>query len=150
MLARWCRLDGKAHSTAMLNEQIGPDFKVYRSLRSVADNNESAKIAQHKISFRRMTTDWHELVTDLDLVDKRHAECIPYEVAKQRLRMAESVLQKPLSISPNDRGSWLSLPLGVISQLRRLQQYAQPGDHTMSRELVQSRRSGDIMLFIGR
>ncbi len=64
---------GKAHSTAMLNEQMlfGPDFGV-PVFEMVADNNEeSAKIAQHKIGFRRMTTDWHELVTDpqIDLVD---------------------------------------------------------------------------------
>ena len=79
---------GKAHSTAMLNEQMlfGPDFGV-PVFEMVADNNEeNAKIAQHKIGFHRMTTDWHELVTDpaIDLVDIATPNAFHYEVAKAR------------------------------------------------------------------
>ena len=57
---------GKAHSSALLDAQMlfGPDFGT-ASFEIVADaNEESAKIAQHKIGFKRMTTDWHDVVTD--------------------------------------------------------------------------------------
>lgn len=98
---------GKAHSSAMLDEQMlfGPDFGV-PVFEMVADNNEeNAKIAQHKIGFRRMTTDWHETVTDpqIDLVDIATPNAFHYEVAKAALENGKNVYcEKPLSISPEE------------------------------------------------
>ena len=95
---------GKAHSSALLDAQMlfGPDYGT-ASFEIVADaNEESAKIAQHKIGFRRMTTDWHDVVTDpnVDLVDIATPNAFHYEVAKAALENGKNVYcEKPLSIS---------------------------------------------------
>lgn len=146
---------GKAHSTAMLNEQMlfGPDFGV-PVFEMVADNNEeSAKIAQHKIGFRRMTTDWHELVTDpqIDLVDIATPNAFHYEVAKAALENGKNVYcEKPLSISPEESQELAELAAkkGVINYVG-FNNTRNPANAYV-RELVQSGALGDIMLFIGR
>ncbi|MGN0950517.1 MAG: Gfo/Idh/MocA family protein [Mitsuokella sp.] len=146
---------GKAHSTAMLNEQMlfGPDFGV-PVFEMVADNNEeSAKIAQHKIGFHRMTTDWHELVTDpdIDLVDIATPNAFHYEVAKAALENGKNVYcEKPLSISPaeSEELAKLAAEKGVINYVG-FNNTRNPANAYV-RELVQSGALGDIMLFIGR
>lgn len=146
---------GKAHSTAMLNEQMlfGPDFGV-PVFEMVADNNEeSAKIAQHKIGFHRMTTDWHELVTDpqIDLVDIATPNAFHYEVAKAALENGKNVYcEKPLSISPAESQELAELAAkkGVINYVG-FNNTRNPANAYV-RELVQSGALGDIMLFIGR
>lgn len=146
---------GKAHSTAMLNEQMlfGPDFGV-PVFEMVADNNEeSAKIAQHKIGFCRMTTDWHELVTDpqIDLVDIATPNAFHYEVAKAALENGKNVYcEKPLSISPEESQELAELAAkkGVINYVG-FNNTRNPANAYV-RELVQSGALGDIMLFIGR
>ncbi|WP_296828683.1 Gfo/Idh/MocA family protein [uncultured Megasphaera sp.] len=146
---------GKAHSTAMLNEQMlfGPDFGV-PVFEMVADSNEeSAKVAQHKIGFRRMTTDWHDLVTDpaIDLVDIATPNAFHYEVAKAALENGKNVYcEKPLSISPaeSEELSKLAAEKGVINYVG-FNNTCNPANAYV-RELVQSGALGDIMLFIGR
>ena len=57
---------GKAHSSALADAEMlfGPDYGV-ASFEIVADaNEEAAKSAQKKIGFKRITTDWHDVVTD--------------------------------------------------------------------------------------
>ena len=146
---------GKAHSSAMLDEQMlfGPDFGV-PVFEMVADNNEeNAKIAQHKIGFRRMTTDWHELVTDpqIDLVDIATPNAFHYEVAKAALENGKNVYcEKPLSISPEESQELAELAAkkGVINYVG-FNNTRNPANAYV-RELVQSGALGDIMLFIGR
>lgn len=146
---------GKAHSAAMLNEQqlFGPEFGV-PVFEMVADNNEeSAKAAQHKIGFNRMTTDWHELVNDpaIDLVDIATPNAFHYEVAKGALLAGKNVYcEKPLSISPEE-----SAELAKIAKEKGVINYVgfnntQNPANAYVRELVNSGALGDIMLFIGR
>ena len=95
---------GKAHSSALLNAQMlfGPDYGV-AVFEMVADNNEaSAKEAQHKLGYKRYTTNWMELVTDpnVDVVDVATPNALHYEVAKAALENGKHVYcEKPLSIS---------------------------------------------------
>ena len=145
---------GKAHSSAMLDEQMlfGPDFGVPR-FEMVADSNEeSAKIAQHKIGFKRMTLDWHELVKDpdIDLVDIATPNAFHYEVAKAALENGKNVYcEKPLSISAAESKelSELAAKKGVINYVG-FNNTMNPANAYV-RELVQSGRLGRIMRFIG-
>ena len=80
---------GKAHSSALKDAEMlfGPEYGV-ASYEIVADNNEAAaKAAQEKIGFRRMSTDWRDVVTDpnVDLVDIATPNAFHYDVAKAAL-----------------------------------------------------------------
>ena len=146
---------GKAHSAAMLSEQLlfGPDYGV-PVFEMVADNNEaSAKDAQHKIGFKRMTADWRELVQDpnIDLVDVATPNAFHYEVAKAALENGKNVYcEKPLSISADQ-----SKELAELAQKKGVINYVgfnntQNPANAYVRDLVQSGALGEIMLFIGR
>ena len=95
---------GKAHSSALADAEMlfGPDYGA-ASFEIVADaNEEAAKSAQKKIGFKRITTDWHDVVTDpnVDLVDIATPNAFHYEVAKAALENGKNVYcEKPLSIS---------------------------------------------------
>jgi predicted dehydrogenase len=146
---------GKAHSSAMLDEQMlfGPDFGV-PVFEMVADaNEESAKIAQHKIGFKRMTTDWHTLVSDpdIDLVDIATPNAFHYEVAKAAMENGKNVYcEKPLSISEAE-----SKELAALAAKKNVINYV-GFNNTMNpanayvRDLVQSGKLGKIMRFVGR
>ncbi|MCH4179635.1 MAG: Gfo/Idh/MocA family oxidoreductase [Megasphaera sp.] len=146
---------GKAHSSAMLDEQMlfGPDFGV-PVFEMVADaNEESAKIAQHKIGFKRMTTDWHDLVSDpaIDLVDIATPNAFHYEVAKAALENGKNVYcEKPLSISEAE-----SQELAELAAKKNVINYVGFNNtinpaNAYVRDLVQSGKLGKIMQFIGR
>lgn len=146
---------GKAHSAAMLSEQLlfGPDYGV-PVFEMVADSNEaSAKDAQHKIGFKRMTADWRELVQDpnIDLVDVATPNAFHYEVAKATLENGKNVYcEKPLSISADQ-----SKELAELAQKKGVVGYVgfnntQNPANAYVRDLVQSGALGEIMLFIGR
>lgn len=146
---------GKAHSAAMLSEQLlfGPDYGV-PVFEMVADNNEaSAKDAQHKIGFKRMTADWRQLVQDpdIDLVDVATPNAFHYEVAKAALENGKNVYcEKPLSISAEQ-----SKELAELAQKKGVINYVgfnntQNPANAYVRDLVQSGALGKIMLFIGR
>lgn len=145
---------GKAHSSALLDAQMlfGPDYGV-AVFEMVADNNEaSAKEAQHKIGFKRMTTDWHELVTDpnIDLVDIATPNAFHYEVAKAALENGKNVYcEKPLSISAEESKELAELAAkkGVINYVGF--NNTQNPANAYVRELVQSGRLGKIMRFVG-
>ncbi len=145
---------GKAHSSALLDAQMlfGPEYGV-AVFEMVADANEqSAKEAQHKIGFKRMTTDWKAVVTDpnVDLVDIATPNAFHYEVAKAALENGKHVYcEKPLSISAAESKelSELAAEKGVINYVGY--------NNTMNpanayvRELVQSGKLGKIMRFTG-
>ena len=146
---------GKAHSASMLSEQLlfGPEYGV-PVFEMVADSNEaSAKDAQHKIGFKRMTTDWRELVQDpnIDLVDVATPNAFHYEVAKAALENGKNVYcEKPLSISADQ-----SKELAELAQKKGVINYVgfnntQNPANAYVRDLVQSGALGKIMLFIGR
>ena len=89
---------GKAHSSAFLDAQMlfGPDYGT-AVFEMVADTNEaSAREAQHKIGFNRMTTNWKELVSDpdIDLVDIATPNAFHYEVAKAALENGKMYIVK--------------------------------------------------------
>lgn len=145
---------GKAHSSALADAQMlfGPDYGV-ASFEIVADaNEESAKIAQHKIGFKRMSTDWKDVVTDpsVDLVDIATPNAFHYVVAKAALENGKNVYcEKPLSISAEESKELAELAAkkGVINYVGY--------NNTMNpanayvRELVQSGKLGKIMRFTG-
>ncbi|MGE4549738.1 MAG: Gfo/Idh/MocA family protein [Intestinibacillus sp.] len=145
---------GKAHSSALLDAQMlfGPDYGV-AVFEIVADaNEESAKNAQHKIGFKRMTTDWTKVVTDpdVDLVDIATPNAFHYEVAKAALENGKHVYcEKPLSISADQSRELAELAAakGVINYVGY--------NNTMNpanayvRDLVQSGKLGRIMRFTG-
>ncbi|WP_283673289.1 Gfo/Idh/MocA family protein [Butyricicoccus sp. Marseille-Q5471] len=145
---------GKAHSSALADAQMlfGPDYGV-ASFEIVADaNEESAKIAQHKIGFKRMSTDWKDVVTDpnVDLVDIATPNAFHYVVAKATLENGKNVYcEKPLSISAEESKELAELAAkkGVINYVGY--------NNTMNpanayvRELVQSGKLGKIMRFTG-
>ena len=145
---------GKAHSSAFLDAQMlfGPDYGT-AVFEMVADTNEaSAKEAQHKIGFNRMTTNWRELVSDpdIDLVDIATPNAFHYEVAKAALENGKNVYcEKPLSISPEE-----SKELAALAKEKGVINYV-GFNNTMNpanayvRELVQSGRLGKIMRFTG-
>ena len=145
---------GKAHSSALLDAQMlfGPDYGV-AVFEMVADNNEaSAKEAQHKIGFKRMTTDWHELVSDpnIDLVDIATPNAFHYEVAKAALENGKNVYcEKPLSISAAESKELAELAAkkGVINYVGF--NNTQNPANAYVRELVQSGKLGKIMRFNG-
>lgn len=145
---------GKAHSSAFLDAQMlfGPDFGT-AVFEMVADTNEeSAKEAQHKIGFRRMTTDWKELVTDpeIDLVDIATPNAFHYEVAKAALENGKNVYcEKPLSISAEESRelSQLAKEKGVINYVG-FNNTMNPANAYV-KELVESGKLGKIMRFTG-
>lgn len=145
---------GKAHSSAFLDAQMlfGPDFGT-AVFEMVADTNEeSAKEAQHKIGFRRMTTDWRELVTDpeIDLVDIATPNAFHYEVAKAALENGKNVYcEKPLSISAEESRelSQLAKEKGVINYVG-FNNTMNPANAYV-KELVESGKLGKIMRFTG-
>ena len=80
---------GKAHSSALADAEMlfGPDYGT-ASFEIVADaNEEAAKSAQKKIGFKRISTDWNDVVTDpnVDLVDIATPNAFHYVVAKAAL-----------------------------------------------------------------
>lgn len=145
---------GKAHSSALLDAQMlfGPDYGT-AVFEIVADTSEdSAKEAQHKIGFKRMTTDWREVVTDpdVDLVDIATPNAFHYEVAKAALENGKNVYcEKPLSISAEQ-----SRELAGLAAEKKVINYV-GFNNTMNpanayvRELVQSGKLGTIMRFTG-
>lgn len=145
---------GKAHSSALLDAQMlfGPEYGT-AVFEMVADTNEeSAKEAQHKIGFKRRTTNWMELVTDpeVDLVDIATPNAFHYEVAKAALENGKNVYcEKPLSISAEQ-----SKELARLAAEKKVINYV-GFNNTMNpanayvRELVQSGKLGKIMRFTG-
>lgn len=145
---------GKAHSSSLLNAQMlfGPDSGT-AVFEIVADANEaSAKEAQHKIGFNRMTTDWREVVSDpnVDLVDIATPNAFHYEAAKAALENGKNVYcEKPLSISAEQ-----SKELAALAKEKGVINYV-GFNNTMNpanayvRELVQSGKLGKIVSFRG-
>ena len=145
---------GKAHSSALADAQMlfGPEYGV-AAFEIVADANEAAaKAAQQKIGFRRVTTDWHEVVADpnVDLVDIATPNAFHYEVAKAALENGKHVYcEKPLSISADE-----SKELAALAAQKGVVNYV-GFNNTMNpanayvRELVQSGALGKIMRFTG-
>lgn len=145
---------GKAHSSALLDAQMlfGPEYGI-AVFEMVADTNEeSAKEAQHKIGFKRRTTNWMELVTDpdIDLVDIATPNAFHYEVAKAALENGKNVYcEKPLSISAEQ-----SKELAQLAAEKKVINYV-GFNNTMNpanayvRDLVQSGKLGKIMRFTG-
>ena len=145
---------GKAHSSALLDAQMlfGPEYGT-AVFEMVADTNEaSAKEAQSKIGFKRMTTDWKELVSDpkIDLVDIATPNAFHYEVAKEALNNGKHVYcEKPLSISAEQ-----SKELAELAKKKKVINYV-GFNNTMNpanayvRDLVQSGKLGKIMRFTG-
>ena len=96
---------GKAHSSALADAEMlfGPDYGT-ASFEIVADaNEEAAKSAQKKIGFKRISTDWHDVVTDpnVDLVDIATPNAFHYVVAKAALENGKNVYcEKPRRSMP--------------------------------------------------
>lgn len=145
---------GKAHSSALLDAQMlfGPEYGT-AAFEMVADANEdNAKEAQRKIGFRRMTTDWKELVTDpaIDLVDIATPNAFHYEIAKAALENGKNVYcEKPLTISAEESRELAELAKnkGVINYVG-FNNTMNPANAYV-RELVQSGKLGKIMRFEG-
>lgn len=145
---------GKAHSSALTDAQMlfGPEYGV-AVFEIVADSNlEAAKSAQSKIGFKRVSGDWHDVVTDpaVDLVDIATPNAFHYAVAKAALENGKNVYcEKPLSISAGESRELAELAAkkGVINYVGY--------NNTMNpanayvRELVQSGALGRIMRFTG-
>lgn len=145
---------GKAHSSALLNAQMlfGPDYGV-AVFEMVADNNEaSAKEAQHKLGYKRYTTNWMELVTDpnVDVVDVATPNALHYEVAKAALENGKHVYcEKPLSISAaeSEELAALAKAKGVVNYVG-FNNVMNPANAYV-KELVESGKLGKIMRFTG-
>lgn len=145
---------GKAHSSALADAQMlfGPDYGV-AAFEIVADSNEeNAKAAQHKIGFKRVSTDWHDVVTDpnVDLVDIATPNAFHYQVAKAALENGKNVYcEKPLSISAAESKELAALAAqkGVINYVG-FNNTMNPANAYV-RELVQSGALGKIMRFMG-
>lgn len=145
---------GKAHSSALADAQMlfGPDYGV-AAFEIVADaNEEAAKAAQKKIGFKRVTTNWNDVVTDpdVDLVDIATPNAFHYAVAKAALENGKNVYcEKPLSISAEE-----SKELAELAAIKGVVNYV-GFNNTMNpanayvRELVQSGALGQIMRFTG-
>lgn len=145
---------GKAHSSALADAEMlfGPDCGV-ASFEIVADSNlEAAMSAQKKIGFKRVTGDWHDVVTDpnVDLVDIATPNAFHYEVAKAALENGKHVYcEKPLSISAGE-----SRELAALAAEKGIVNYV-GYNNTMNpanayvRELVQTGALGKIMRFTG-
>ena len=140
---------GKAHSSALADAEMlfGPDYGV-ASFEIVADaNEEAAKSAQKKIGFKRITTDWHDVVTDpnVDLVDIATPNAFHYEVAKAALENGKNVYcEKPLSISAEESKELAELAAqkGVVNYVGF--NNTQNPANAYVRELVQSGALGDL------
>lgn len=145
---------GKAHSSALADAEMlfGPDYGV-ASFEIVADSNEeAAKAAQKKIGFKRVTTDWNEVVTDpnVDLVDIATPNAFHYTVAKAALENGKNVYcEKPLSISAEESEELAALAAkkGVVNYVG-FNNTMNPANAYI-RELVQSGALGKIMRFTG-
>ena len=145
---------GKAHSSALADAQMlfGPDYGV-AAFEIVADaNEEAAKAAQKKIGFKRVTTNWNDVVTDpnVDLVDIATPNAFHYAVAKAALENGKNVYcEKPLSISAEE-----SKELAELAAKKGVVNYV-GFNNTMNpakayvRELVQYGALGQIMRFTG-
>ncbi|HBN57571.1 MAG TPA: gfo/Idh/MocA family oxidoreductase [Lachnospiraceae bacterium] len=145
---------GKAHSSALTDAQMlfGPEYGV-AVFEIVADSNlEAARSAQEKIGFKRVSGDWHDVVTDpaVDLVDIATPNAFHYVVAKAALENGKNVYcEKPLSISANE-----SRELAEPAEKKGVVNYV-GYNNTMNpanayvRELVQSGALGKIMRFTG-
>ncbi|MFV0529079.1 MAG: Gfo/Idh/MocA family protein [Lachnospiraceae bacterium] len=145
---------GKAHSSALLDAQMlfGPEYGI-AVFEIVADaNQDMALAAQHKIGFKRSTTNWKEVVTDpkVDLVDIATPNAFHYEVAKAALDNGKHVYcEKPLSISADESKelSELAAQKGVVNYVGY--------NNTMNpanayvKELVESGKLGTILRFSG-
>ena len=145
---------GKAHSSALADAEMlfGPDYGT-ASFEIVADaNEEAAKSAQKKIGFKRISTDWHDVVTDpnVDLVDIATPNAFHYVVAKAALENGKNVYcEKPLSISAEESRELTELAAkkGVVNYVGF--NNAQNPANAYVRELVQSGALGKIMCFTG-
>lgn len=145
---------GKVHSSALADAQMlfDPDYGV-AAFEIVADSNEeSAKAAQHKIGFKRVSTDWHDVVTNpnVDLVDIATPNAFHYQVAKAALENGKNVYcEKPLSISAEESKDLAELVAkkGVINYVG-FNNTMNPANAYI-RELVQSGALGKIMRFTG-
>lgn len=145
---------GKAHSSALADAQMlfGPEYGV-AVFEIVADSNlDAAKAAQEKIGFKRVSGDWHDVVTDpaVELVDIATPNAFHYAVAKAALENGKNVYcEKPLSISAEESKELAELAAkkGVVNYVGY--------NNTMNpanayvRELVQSGALGKIMRFTG-
>ena len=145
---------GKAHSSALADAEMlfGPDYGT-ASFEIVADaNEEAAKSAQKKIGFKRISTDWNDVVTDpnVDLVDIATPNAFHYVVAKAALENGKNVYcEKPLSISAEE-----SKELAELAKKKGVVNYVgfnntQNPANAYVRELVQSGALGKIMRFTG-
>lgn len=134
---------GKAHSSALADAEMlfGPDYGT-ASFEIVADaNEEAAKSAQKKIGFKRISTDWNDVVTDpnVDLVDIATPNAFHYVVAKAALENGKNVYcEKPLSISAEE-----SKELAELAKKKGVVNYVgfnntQNPANAYVRELVQS------------
>ena len=145
---------GKAHSSALADAEMlfGPDYGT-ASFEIVADaNEEAAKSAQKKIGFKRISTDWHDVVTDpnVDLVDIATPNAFHYVVAKAALENGKNVYcEKPLSISAEESRELAELAAekGVVNYVGF--NNTQNPANAYVRELVQSGALGKIMRFTG-
>lgn len=145
---------GKAHSSALADAEMlfGPDYGT-ASFEIVADaNEEAAKSAQKKIGFKRISNDWHDVVTDpnVDLVDIATPNAFHYVVAKAALENGKNVYcEKPLSISAEESRELAELAAkkGVVNYVGF--NNTQNPANAYVRELVQSGALGKIMRFTG-
>lgn len=145
---------GKAHSSALKDAEMlfGPEYGV-ASYEIVADNNEAAaKAAQEKIGFRRMSTDWHDVVTDpnVDLVDIATPNAFHYDVAKAALENGKNVYcEKPLSLSASQSAELAKLAKekGVINYVG-YNNVMNPANAYV-KDLIESGALGKIMRFVG-
>lgn len=145
---------GKAHSSALKDAEMlfGPEYGV-ASYEIVADNNEAAaKAAQEKIGFRRMSTDWRDVVTDpnVDLVDIATPNAFHYDVAKAALENGKNVYcEKPLSLSASQSAELAKLAKekGVINYVG-YNNVMNPANAYV-KDLIESGALGKIMRFVG-
>lgn len=145
---------GKAHSSALKDAEMlfGPEYGV-ASYEIVADNNEAAaKAAQEKIGFRRMSTDWRDVVTDpnVDLVDIATPNAFHYDVAKAALENGKNVYcEKPLSLSASQ-----SAELAKLAKEKNVINYVGYNNvmnpaNAYVKDLIESGALGKIMRFVG-
>ncbi|WP_087065701.1 Gfo/Idh/MocA family protein [Intestinibacillus massiliensis] len=145
---------GKAHSSALKDAEMlfGPEYGV-AVYEIVADSNEAAaKSAQEKIGFKRMSGDWHDVVTDpaVDLVDIATPNAFHYEVAKAALENGKNVYcEKPLSLSAAQSAELarLAKEKGVINYVG-YNNVMNPANAYV-KELIESGALGKIMRFVG-
>ena len=116
---------------------FGPDYGT-ASFEIVADaNEEAAKSAQKKIGFKRISTDWNDVVTDpnVDLVDIATPNAFHYVVAKAALENGKNVYcEKPLSISAEESKELAELAKkkGVVNYVGFCGALGDLGSHLLS------------------